>query len=49
VAGGAAARGAIHGFVLVMMVAAPLRRVYRDELHLLGKELRRQGGQAGFG
>lgn len=40
--------GGLRGLVERWLSPALLRRVYRDELHLLGEKLRRPGGQAGF-
>ena len=43
------AAGGLRGLIERWISPALLRRVYQDELHLLGEKARRQGGQAGFG
>ncbi len=43
------AAGGLRGLIERWISPSLLRRVYRDELHLLAEKTRRQGGQAGFG
>ncbi len=41
--------GGLRGLVERWISPSLLRRVYRDELHLIGEKFRQQGGQAGYG